>query len=204
MEEAVEGVRRGWWRSRTTGLVVAVFVTPLALLAVTGGLPAVALIYAVLFVEGDIIAYLILRRRRPEAGRRNPDGETPVARRAFLNADRVEGLVSTVRWAEDGSDFSRKEVAQTVARIMGHSRSVSLGQRGPWASGGLSESVWRVVYPYGDGPLVKSELEKMDSGMWHASDLKRELARVGRSQYLASLEEVVSELEREMNRSGGV
>ncbi len=204
MEDAGEGDRGGWWRSRTTGLVIAVFVMPLALLAVTGGLPAVALIYAALFVEGDIIAYLILRRRRPTAGRRNPDGETPVARRAFLNADRVEALVSIVRWAEDGSDFSRKEVAQAVARIMGHSRSVSLGQRGPWASGGLSESVVRVVHPYGDDPVVKSELDRMGSGVRLVGDSKKEWARVGRSQYLASLEEVVSELEREMNQPGGV
>jgi hypothetical protein len=201
--EAAAGGRKYWWRSKTAALVVAVFVLPLALLAVTGGLPAVALIYAVLFVEGDLLAYLILHGR-PASGKRYSGEEPPTASRAFLNADRVEGLASIVRWAKDGSDFSRKEVAQVVSRIIGHSHSVSLGEAGAWTDGRPSEPMRTVVYPYRDDPVVKVELEGLDLDRLFGGQTSPRRARAGRSRYLTDLETVVAGLEVEMNRTGGV
>lgn len=187
------------WRSRTTLLVLAAFLLPLALLLVTSGLPAIAFTYSVLFVEGDLIVYLILERRRSTAGGRQfGDENAPTANRVFLNADRVEGLTATIRWAERGSDFARKELAQSVATILAHSRSVSYDTDDYLARGGLAEAIGSVVYPYRDDLVVKSGLEA--AGVVPVS---RPGSGSGHAQYLADLEKAVTELEREIDTTGG-
>ncbi|MDA4134792.1 MAG: hypothetical protein OK441_04415, partial [Thaumarchaeota archaeon] len=116
-----------WWRSRSTLAICAVIAAPLAFLVFSGNLLAVPFVYAVLFVEGDAVIYLAIWRSQSVDGRKvtGADGGALIVKHSFLSAGRVETLDSYVKGAEKGSDFSRREIARTLAAILGHSHTLT-------------------------------------------------------------------------------
>jgi hypothetical protein len=197
-----------WWRSRRALALCAAFAAPLALLVFAGSPLIVPAMYTVLAVEADAIMYLAIWRSQSVYGRkiRGEDRGGPVGSRTFLSADRVEVLASCVKWAGKDSDFSRREMAQTIARILGRSYVVSSGGSGETSDGNLSDSFRSVIYPYRDDPVVRAEMGAIGGKeRFYGRDANGEGGppKAGRGGYLASLEEIVSELERDMDRSGG-
>jgi hypothetical protein len=200
-----------WWRSRRVLALCAAFAAPLVLLVFANSPLIVPAIYTALAVEGDAIICLAIWRSQSVDGRKilGEDRGGPVGNRTFPSADRVEALASYAEWAGKGSDFSRREMAQTIARILGRSYAAS-PSGGPADGGELSRGGFRtVIYPYRDDPVVRSEIGVIGGGGEGEEKLngpetavRERPPKVDRSGYLAGLEEVVSKLERDLDRSG--
>jgi hypothetical protein len=197
------------WRSRGALALGAAFVAPLVLLIFANSPLIVPAIYTALAVEGDAIIYLAIWGSQSVNGRKimGEDRWGPIGGRTFPSADRVETLASYAEWAGKGSDFSRREIAQTIARILG--RSYALPSGGPADGEGLSSDGFRtVIYPYRDDPVVRSEIGVIGGGEKEEMLYGPETGaggrpqEVNRAEYLAGLEELVSKLERYMDRSG--
>jgi hypothetical protein len=190
---------RPWTLKRTLRLCAA-FAAPLVLLIFAGSLAVVPLIYLAVCVEGVFIAYVAISEVRSADGRATVGsgaGDTTQGR-GHPGGDRVETLSSYVKWAAKGSDFSRRDVARTVMRIVEHtyaapSSGAQLAARDP----GLSEAIKTLVYPYRSDPFVKVGI-KADEATARSAEAAPTAKPPGRARYLAGLEEVVSELEQRM------
>jgi len=199
------------WRSRGALALGAAFAAPLLLLVFANSPLIVPAIYTALAVEGDAIIYLAIWGSQSVDGRKilREDRVGPVGSRTFPSADRVETLASYAEWAGKGSDFSRREMAQTIARILGRSYAAS-PEGGPADGGELSRGGFRtVIYPYRDDPVVRSEIgiiggggEREERFYGPETGARERPSKVDRAVYLAGLEEVVSKLERDLDRSG--
>ncbi|MGD0636865.1 MAG: hypothetical protein ABSA72_02350 [Nitrososphaerales archaeon] len=207
--EGSEGLAGRWWRSKGALAICAVIAAPMALLVLTGSLLIVPVVYAVIFVEGDIVIYLaIWRSQSADAGKAaGRDAGGPLVRHAFLSAGNVETLASYVKGAEKGSDFSRREMARTVAGFLRHSYLLSTsGGEGRTRGGDLREAFGDVITPYLNDPVVKAELGVVGvegfSGVQLGAGGKSRIADRGR--YLASLEAIVSKLEMDMEGLGSL
>lgn len=201
MDEQGEGPGpdRRWWRSGNIVAICLAFALPLVLAVLGGSALAVPIVYAVLFVEGDVLIYLIVGSARDSGAIvRSAPRSQPTMNHSFVRADRVDTLTSLVKWASKGSDYSRREIAETCARVLARRFDSSSGvQTGP--SVRTMEALRAIVYPYRDDPAVKSELGTGTEN--HAGDD----TRVGRGlrlwpdrgRYLSNLEALVSGLEQE-------
>jgi len=208
-----------WTLGRTLRLCAA-FAAPVVLLIFAGSLVVVPLIYLAISAEGVFIAFVAISEVRSADGRRivgsGMGGPTPNGGRQ--GGDRVETLASYVKWAAKGSDFSRRDVARTVMRIVEHSYAApSRGTELVSSDPGLSEAIRTLVYPYRGDPFVKAgmaalEHEKVpgegtmqgDEGETLSGEAGPTGKPPGRARYLAGLEEVVSKLEPRMYRSRSV
>ena len=182
--------RRPWWRSRLTAAVLAACAGP-TLLLLSGAPGAVPLVYATLFVEGDVVAYLALQKAHFTSSERIVSGGSgpKTVDGMFLSKERFEELSSCLKRAEAGSEDSRRQVARDIAPLVAHSGGASA------ASGGrLSRALEMVVYPYLDDRALRTEM-----GEAYAEEArKRAVApKAGRAEYVAGLETILSELERE-------
>ena len=213
MEQARAEDREGsggpWWGSRSTLAVCAVIAAPLAFLVFTGSLLAVPVVYAVLFVEGDAVIYLAIWRSQSVDGRKVKRGDAgaPLVKHAFLSAGNVETLASYVKGAEKGSDFSRREMARTLAGILRHSYFLSPGGgEGHLNGGDLSGAYGNVMGPYLDDPVVRSRLGGVEARRFGslATATGKKPKTADRGRYLASLEEILTKLEMDMDRSGSL
>jgi hypothetical protein len=198
-----------WRRSRSTLAICAVIAAPLAFFVFTGSFLIVPVVYAVLFVEGDVVIYLAIWKSQSVDGRKVTGGDAggPLVKHSFLSAGNVETLSSYVRGAEKGSDFSRREMARTLAGILRHSYFLSpSGDEGHPTGGDLTEAFGDVIAPYLDDPVVKAKLGGVEaerfSGLGTGTGVKPRKADRGR--YLKSLEGIVSKLEMDMDRSGSL
>jgi len=190
-------------------VLYAAFAAPLLLIAVAGSLfLTVPLVYAIICVEGDAIIYLAIWRSQAIDGQTivGSESRSTAANRAFPNAGGVEALASHARSAVAGSDFSRREMARTLARILAYSSTASQN-RGDVAPSNLdlSEAFGTVIHPYGDDPVVRTEMGAAGEGNRYAPEIGAgdKAPKVGRNRYLADLEEIISKLARDMDRSGG-
>ncbi len=203
------GAGNSRWVSKGALVLYAAFGAPLLLIAVAGSLfLTVPLVYAIICVEGDAIIYLAIWRSQTIDGQMIVGGETrgPAANRAFVSVGSVETMSSYARSAGRGSDFSRREIARTLARILAYSSTASENRgEGTPSNEDLSDAFATVIHPYEDDPVVKTEMRAVVEGRRHArgTGAGGDAPKVGRAEYLADLEKIVSKLERDMDRSGG-
>jgi hypothetical protein len=189
--------------------ICALIASPLALLVMTGSLLIVPVVYAVIFVEGDVVIYLAIWRSQSVDARRDAgkDAGGPLVKHAFLSAGNVEMLASYVKGAGKGSDFSRREIARTVAGFLRHSYLLSPSGGGGYTDGeGLREGFGDVITPYLNDPVVKAELQGVGvEGLLGVQTGTGGKARAAdRGRYLASLEAILSKLEMDMEGLGSL
>jgi len=189
--------------------ICAVIAAPLALLFLTGSLLIIPVVYAVIFVEGDVVIYLAIWRSqsvdaRKAAGR---DAGAPLVKHAFLSAGNVETLASYVKGAEKGSDFSRREMARTVAGFLRHTYLLSPSGGEVYTNGaGLREAFGDVITPYLNDPVVKAELGGVgvEGFLGGQTGTGGKARTADRGRYFASLEAIVSKLEMDMEGFGSL
>jgi hypothetical protein len=198
--------RGPWWRSKTALAVCVAFAVPLVFSVFAQTYLAVPVVYAVLFVEADVLVYLIFRASRSaRAASSGAEGTSePPATGFFLKGSRVDALASLVKWASRGSDYSRREVAQMTARMLSHSLRRNEGPSG-LASAKVSEALRTIIYPYRDDQAVKSELANLVGSpvydlVTEQRDGGRSNDKAGRARYLESLEAVVSSFGQDLDR----
>ncbi len=179
-----------WWKSRVVIAVLAAFAGPILLL-LSSGPATVTIIYAALFVEGDVIAYVVLQKAHfTRADKIVRTGSEPKrGDKMFLSKERLEELASCLKRAETGSEDSRRQVARDLAPLVGQLDLVSAS-----SSGRLSKALQTVLYPYLDDRALRTEM-----GAVYAEEARGSGARpgAGRRDYVAGLEVILSELERE-------
>lgn len=179
-----------WWRSRVGIAILAAFAGPVFLLLLRG--PAtVPLIYAALFVEGDVVAYLALQKARFSSGEKIAGVGSKPKRgdKMFLSKERLGELAWSLKRAETGSEDSRRQVARDIAPLIGH-----WGGRSGLSGEGLSKALEDAVYPYLDDRTLKTE---MGEAYAEEARVRGAMAIVGRTEYVTALETILSELERE-------
>lgn len=195
-EEAPAGISRG-----VVVFCLAVAV-PLALLVTLGSYFAVPVVYAVLFVEGDVIAYLIIRAGRVNQEPSPSPAGASSSRRTFLGSDRVDALASLVKWAGRGSDYSRRELALVSVKILAQSPESTSRLS---SDRGFSEALRTVVLPYRDDPLVRAEIsEAGDRLAFLRNSSEQAVRKAGRGRYISNLDAMVSKLELQSDGSGRV
>ncbi len=180
----------------------AALAMPVVVLVFAGSLLVIPLIYIIVILDGIGIAYAVARSGGPFGGGTitSDEGGGPVGSPGRRRPDRAESLASYIKRAK-GSEFSRREIARSVARIMGQSSALSPGSA--TADRDLSDAVRTVVYPYRDDPVVKAgmgPLEERFFGGENASALPERSP--SQSRYVASLEVIVSRLDRARTSQG--
>jgi hypothetical protein len=205
--EEDHGTESGLWRGK---LIPAVLLSsPVLLLAFSGSSFGVLLIYVAVSLEGIGIAYLLISKRQVLSGSGGADEpEAPIGVRSRGTADKVEALGSYVKWAGQGSDFSRRDIARTIAQAL----SVIYGKQ--YAGDIVDnpkflEALRVVVLPYVNDPGVKEALfsvERMRPDLVKHKLSERESSgqegNYGRGRYLSSLEVLVVDIEKDMEGWG--
>ncbi|MDA4113966.1 MAG: hypothetical protein OK474_07965 [Thaumarchaeota archaeon] len=203
-----EGPEDRRWTRRRAILLCAAFAAPVLLLVLVGSLFVIPLIYLAVSVEGVFVAFVAISAVRSTNGRMNAEyrGDSSTTNRARPGADRVQTLASYVKWAARGSDFSRRDVARTVMQIAERSHAAPSRGEGVSPNRELPDAIETLVYPYRDDPFVRAGMRTLRTDRAHgdgpATQAGTKGRPPGRARYLASLEEVVSGLERGMKQSG--
>lgn len=189
------------WTSRSRVAVVAAFIVPSLLVVLAGtSFLTVSIVYAILFVEGDILTLLAIGWTRSTIGgarqrRLEDDGG------GFMRTSRVDALTATIRSAEYGSDYSRREIAESIDELVDHvrGRSVEPEEGAKVSEGGEGDGLDRAldvaVRPYLErrSPVTSSRSDSGGSGR-----STKDARRPTRGRYISSLETIVTHIEKEM------
>ena len=195
--------QRPWYRSGTGVAVIAAFAVPLLVVGLSGFLPTVPIVYSILFLEGDLLVYLVIRRGRlmrvPTSV--GGDAEPNAGSKVFFRPDTVESMTSLVKWASKGSEYSRREIALKVVRMMKEEYPPEVEGRIMDQTDRLTNALRSIVYPFRNDQVLKAEAAGYEKRVFGADGGGGRASKVSRGRYLASLDEVLSVLEPE--KGGG-
>jgi len=218
MDSDRTGTRDGpgidWWRRPRAIALLAVFSAPIALLVFAGSLIVVPLIYLAIGVEGVSVALLAISEVRSTSdGTMASDDERLGTNAAYFGVERVEMMTESVKSAARGSEASRREIARMVAHIFEQSRPVPSERNVGSHSTGDGDLAFRtVVDPYLKGLAgaaarmaeERRSTQPANAPRMGASSEKAQSGPAanppGRGEYLAFLEDVLSNLERGTGR----